>query len=885
MSRTRSARRLVQVLVVLISLACGSMAAAGEPGALVAKTIRCKNGGKLIVQVPSTRQFLRNLILGESDPVRIVALRPGNPGRATSSRFLLQPKFLPLLLLACEGVLPGLSASRQLQNQAGGFEGIELDTVGREPVEVVEADLNADGIADLAIVNRLSNDVSVLLADADGTLGSAVSVPTGTGPFRIVAGDFNGDQVPDLLTQQLRDLSLLVNNGNGTFQAPVSRAAVSPSDVVQGVVVGDFNGDGRLDLVVSATGGGAFTTSLLLGNGDGSFQAPVVLGGVPAGDTVQAVADLDGDGRPDLITSTAVLLGADGGTFEPPGLLPPGFPFFRALVFDVSGDGLLDLVTLSVPARAVSVYLGLGNGTFQAPRHYSVTPSLAITLVDANGDGIVDILASDTSTDHFSLLLGNGDGTFRGAPMLATSAASNPPGAFDAAVADFNSDGIPDLAVAHRSAEAAVLFRLADGATAAPVSLGARGHVAAGDFDGDGQPDLAVSGTAGGPNTLTFRRSNGNGTFGVPVQSALPAGSVVSSVAARVNGDAVLDAVVLFQDKLAVLLGNGNGTFQPAVTTPGGTRYLAMAVADLNGDGIADVAAADAGQFGAQNGRVAIFLGNGDGTSQTGPSLLAGTSPLGVAVGDVNGDGRPDIVAVYEAVQFTWRIAVLRGNGDGTFQAPADVPAPNGIDFFPSSAVALARFDRDQHLDLILPIDNTQLAILPGNGDGTFRAPVVIDASGSASVVVADLNGDLLADLVVPNGEGGVTLVLNATSPDPTLTVRLNQDSFRRGQTLTATVTLTPGVTGGLVDAYVVVQVPPSGAFFSLTLGGGLVPGIVPLATGVNPFAITTPLITYRFTGAEAAGFYVLVAALAASGSAPPAVIGPLDEAPLGFIP
>jgi hypothetical protein len=469
--------------------------------------------------------------------------------------------------------------------------------------------------------------------------------------------------------------------------------------------------------------------------------------------------------------------------------------------------------------------------------------------------------------------------------MVATSVAANPPGALAAAAADFNADGIPDLAVGHTSADATVLFRLADGTAAAPVSLGARGHVVAADFDGDGQADVAVSGTAGGPNTLTFRRANGNGSFGPATPSALPAGDVVSSAAARVNGDSALDVVVLFQDKLAALLGNGNGTFQPAIVTPGGTRFLAMAVADFNGDGYLDVTAADAGDFGAQNGRVAVVLGNSDGTFQTGASLLAGTSPLGVATGDVNGDGRPDLVAVYEAVQFTWRIATLLGNGDGTFQAPVDVPAPNGIDFFPTSAVALARFDRDQTLDLILPIDNTQLAILPGRGDGTFGTPVVIDGSGSQSVVVADLNGDLLNDLLIPNGERGVTLIVNTTSASPTLTVRLNQDSFRRGQTLTATVTLAPGVTPGLVDAYVVVQVPPSGAFFSLTLGGGLVPGIVPLATGVNPFSITMPLITYRFTGAEAAGVYVLAAALATAGSAPPAVIGGIDEAPFAFIP
>jgi hypothetical protein len=653
-----------------------------------------------------------------------------------------------------------------------------------------------------------------------------------------------------------------------------------PGDVVQAEVAGDFGGGGPLDLVVSVFRAGAsqMETSRWPGNGDGTFAAPVVLGGLPANDIVHAVADVDGDGRPDLVTSTAVLRGAGAGTFHPAQVRPPGFFPFRLLLEDLNGDGRLDLVGLSAPERAVSVSLGNGDGSFQPPRHYSVTPSLAVTVVDMDGDGFLDIVTSDVPSDYISVLPGNGDGTFRGAPMFLTSTAAVRPGAFSVAAGDFNGDAVPDLAVGHGSTAATVLLLQPGGGASAPLDLGARGAVITGELTGDDKVDVAIAGPGGGGNVLTVRPGAGGGGFGAPIVTSLPAGDIVGFQAADLNGDTRLDAVVLYPEQLVVLMGNGNGTFQAPQATVGGPGFRSLALADFDGDGVLDVALAEAGDFNALNGRVRILRGQGDGTFQAAPALLPGTTLVGVAAGDFTGDGVADVAAVFESPVFTWRIALLRGNGDGTFQAPLEVPAPGGLDFFPSSPMTATHFDGDPHLDLVVFTGGQRLVILSGNGDGTFRPPVFLDASGTAGLLVTDLDGDGRPDLAVPNGESGVTLIANRTTPDPTLSLQVNRTAFTAGRTVTVQATLTPGVAPGAVDAYFVVQVPPTEALFSILPGNVLVPGVVPFAAGFTPVPLTGQVVSYRFAGGEPPGLYRILTGLAAAGSAPPAVIGPIRE-------
>jgi hypothetical protein len=340
-------------------------------------------------------------------------------------------------------------------------------SAGIGPVSVAVADFNRDGIPDLAVANwggvnqGLQGTITILLGNSDGTFQAAVSYPTGLNSISVALGDFNGDGIPDLAVANAgsNNVSVLLGRGDGTFQAAVNYA-VAHNPLC--VAIGDFNGDGIPDLAVATAGaptpGTPGTVGILLGNGDGTFQAAR---NYAAGTTTVflAVGDFNRDGILDLVVinagdatgqggNAAILLGKGDGTFHAAGSYAAGRYPFSVAVADLNGDGIPDLVVANSLSNDVSVLLGEGDGTFRAaPAHrvgpYGVntSPALVIAARDFNGDGIVDLAVAFGG--GVRLLLGNGDGTFQ------TSARSYLAGTspWAVAVGDFNGDGFPDLAV------------------------------------------------------------------------------------------------------------------------------------------------------------------------------------------------------------------------------------------------------------------------------------------------------------------------------------------------------------------------------------------------------------------------------------------------------
>jgi hypothetical protein len=344
-----------------------------------------------------------------------------------------------------------------------------------------------------------------------------------------------------------------------------------------------------------------------------------------------------------------------------------------------------------------------------------------VTVADFNGDGRLDLAIADfdnTTGNSVSVLLGNGDGTFTLAPLppIVGPAAQ----ATSIAVADFNGDGIPDMAVT-------LPGDIVPGSTQGPANLGrvqvlmGKGDgtftagqailetivntwddepfVAAGDFNGDGIPDLAVA--SGGnvdtqaafqPGTVTILLGNGDGTF--TVKSTATTGIVPVSIAVGdFNGDGKADLAVADEGgataptsasspgAVTILLGNGDGTFTPSPVSPAtGTSPTSVVAGDFNGDGILDLAVVNSRLNGYGTGgsplpgSIAVFLGNGDGTFAPSPqSATIGSTPSSIAIGDFNGDGKPDLVA--ESFAVSGILSVLLGNGDGTFAPALTVPA------------------------------------------------------------------------------------------------------------------------------------------------------------------------------------------------------------------
>jgi FG-GAP-like repeat len=483
----------------------------------------------------------------------------------------------------------------------------------------------------------------------------------------LITGDFNGDGKIDIAAAGYTanasgPVGVLPGHGDGTFGTAIISAGVNSPF---GIGAADFNGDGKLDLVISGTDFSNFTeqTYLLSGNGDGTFQAPVI---VAPGDEALSVQDLNGDGKPDVIIWAS--------------------PF-------------------------IEVFLGNGNGTFTQKETYpnaTIDGEFFVAVADFNGDGKLDI------TDGFTAIFGNGDGTFRDVPANFIGVPGNS-SLSTVAAGDFNSDGKPDLAIGTGRANPSVYVLLGDGT--GKYSVGHVYSVPSGlfsiqtaDLNGDGKLDLLFNAGNGiAPGDIGVMLGNGDGTFEAEKNSSL--GDNGKLQLADFNGDGVPDIVTWVGGQIAILIGAGDGTFGPPTTYFGGAETNSMDTGDFNDDGKADLVTCGSAGIG-------VLLGRGDGTLQpayfpdppppppSGPVASPPTSACSLlAAGDFNNDGVTDLIVN----QFQTGSTLL-GNGDGTFTT---ITNDNAL----SAGGVVADINGDGNLDLV---GDDGLTVTFGNGDGTF---------------------------------------------------------------------------------------------------------------------------------------------------------------------
>lgn len=577
-------------------------------------------------------------------------------------------------------------------------------TVGDDPVVVSAGDLDGDGIADLVVANRFSEDLSILRGLGGGDFALQQRVAAGGIPVALAIADFNEDGRDDVAAALpvLDQVAIFLTQPNGI---PGTPSLLDAGDSPGGLLAADLDRDGHADLV--ATNYFSDTLSIRRGLGNGSFGSESTwAAGVRPYAVVAAL--LDGDLEPDLVVA-------------------------------------------SYGSHEVLVFRGAGGGSFGAPVAYSTFagesyggPRVLLTA-DVDGDGAVDLLVGNfESSEEFNsvaLLRGRGDGTLEDGTFVARSN----DGAFALGAADFDRDGHPDVAYgAHHGftccdlRDGRIAFGRGDGgfdATGGFSSGIGLVALAVDDFDDDGAADIAAISDVNW-DQVTINLGRGDGGMGRDLE-LLDGGIEHAAVAiGDVDGDHLPDIVADRSGELGVFRGLGQGQFAPPQPLSPGASPRGLVLGDLNGDTLDDIAALRTG-----SDTIFYFRSIGGGDFAAPLPLLAGQQLRHLALGDVTGDDVGDLVALSAAG--VGRVLVLsRPAESGGFT----VTVPVAIDF--PRAVAVGDFDGDGLGDIA--VMGLGLGLVRGLGAGQFAAPVMHSGGDTEGELRAgDLNGDGRDDLVV----------------------------------------------------------------------------------------------------------------------------------------
>jgi Chitobiase/beta-hexosaminidase C-terminal domain/FG-GAP-like repeat/Bacterial Ig-like domain (group 3) len=653
--------------------------------------------------------------------------------------------------------------------------------------QIVVADFNGDGIPDLAVITNATNStVDILVGNGDGTFTAETTNPPISGtPFYFATGDFNRDGKTDLaVAENNGTIAILLGNGDGTFAASGSVNSASSGSPI---AVADFSGDGKLDIAVAA---GAYTiesVSVLTGNGDGTFNSPFSGPGSTSPSTTWVqVADFNQDGTPDVVLADSngnatVFLNNGGGLFSESFPVVSGLtvPYYLEVgVGDLNGDGYPDIVAGGYYENAQGLYLTEPTET-----------ASATASIQVSGVGRHLAQASFPAEGKYESSISNSIPLWGLLPATSTTLSVTSGGSTVTSV----TPGTAVLLTANVSAGTTPV-------TAGQVNFCDASAPHCTDIHVVGSTALNSSGTATfklvpGPGAHSYRAQFVEDGFGLASASNVaslnvgPAPSPVYSdtIAIFVNGspgDYSLTATVTgyggtssptgavsfvdtsFGNNVLATASLGTGIpgigFMESMSPTFGSYPAREVTADFNGDGIPDLAVISSdNSFGGGPFTVAVFLGNGDGTFRTGPTIQPSDMWIypSMISGDFNGDGKPDLAILSYDGSTTSYLTILLNNGDGSFSAKPTVVAyqqgSTGGDVI-LGTMATADFNGDGKLDLAVVGDYVSsggVTILLGKGDGTFTAtgPNLDPTADFALIATGDFNGDGITDFVTPN--------------------------------------------------------------------------------------------------------------------------------------
>lgn len=712
---------------------------------------------------------------------------------------------------------------------------------GVAPVYVATADLRGNGTLDLVVAEDDTSTIGVLLGNGDGTFGYETEYTLPQPPLALVIADFNKDGKLDIAASMNANIdsfpviALLTGDGTGNFTGPIVSTRSDLWSYGSGLAAADVNGDGLPDLLLVDQDSSSPDTgaTIYLNNGDGTFRMGqnIIQNSQDSAPQDARLADVNEDGCPDaviadLIGGVWVALGDCNGNFGTPTLIRTGESNAAIQVADVNGDGHLDIVMSTFPGLTenfgdgltsamagpgltsgdtVVVLLGDGKGNFSVARNY-VGPgqSTSLAVADFNGDGHADIVTANNDTDSVSVYLNDGRGGFGFPQGIFVDQPGD--GVINAPVsgvdfADLNGDGKPDVVFlnSEESSEYYLVSLVNDGTGrfGTPNFLDLHENnmsgssTPVGDFrvanfrGGSAQDFVAVEQFGYAPGYILFAPGNGDGTFGTPVVTQAAGASGMMALG-DFNGDGKLDfAVVNGSNKtLTGFLGNGDGTFHAAATTALSETaiYTRVYSADFNHDGRLDVLAYD-------GTNLWEFDGNGDGTFQPGREVL--TNVPAVALGDLNGDGQPDLAEFQNDAATNSAITPYLGKPDGTFTEGAAYSAYAGLPSYavpyaqsgdPLASSLIADYNHDGEPEIVdfQNIETTSQKygqFLMNNGDGTFTPTYDVFPFYLYGwpAYARDLDGDGYTDMLELD-TGSSTLHVVKGGPAPALQIALNDE-------------------------------------------------------------------------------------------------------------